>query len=131
MVYCAMTTIITEDPERRRRREREPPQGTTLHQHGVTAAGDEVGGRFAARGSPTVIGTEPTPQYPAAGSHQRDPSPDEPGLGYSVDQVEPIENPAGHFPPRLRLTREEAMDWSNVDPRVARMFGLVAKDGRR
>jgi hypothetical protein len=30
-----------------------------------------------------------------------------------------------------RLTREQAMDWSNVDPRYARLVGLLPKQGRR
>jgi hypothetical protein len=83
-------SFISEDPIARRRRDREPPLPSTFHQHGLTAADDEVGGRFAVRGSPTVIGTEPTPasQYPAASAAHQTQLPDEP----------PLENPAGVLP---------------------------------
>jgi hypothetical protein len=30
--------------------------------------------------------------------------------------------------PRPRLTREQAFDWSDVDPETARLFGFVRKD---
>jgi hypothetical protein len=32
--------------------------------------------------------------------------------------------------PRPRLTREQAFDWSNVDPAWARLVGLVPKGSR-
>ena len=32
--------------------------------------------------------------------------------------------------PRRRLTREEAFDWSGVDPTYARMVGLIPKGKR-
>jgi hypothetical protein len=59
-------------------------RGGTYHQHGVAQAGELSGGRFAATGVPTVTGTTPVPNYPAAGAHQGDPVGTEPPLGYSV-----------------------------------------------
>ena len=33
--------------------------------------------------------------------------------------------------PKRRLTREEVFDWSNVDPRYARLVGLVPKGANK
>jgi hypothetical protein len=66
-------------------------EGTTFHQHAQAFADEVNQGRFAAIGVPTVTGSTPVPSYPAAGAHQFDPCGPEPPLGYSVDQVEPIE----------------------------------------
>jgi hypothetical protein len=43
-----------------------------------------------------------------------------------VPKPKPPTNPA-----RPRQTREQAFDWSNVDPNWARLVGLVPKKGRR
>ena len=56
-------------------------QGSTYFQHGQSQADEVNQGRFAATGSPRVIGATPTPQYPQAGPpFQRDPVPNEPPL---------------------------------------------------
>jgi|SRR6516165_1908193 hypothetical protein len=66
-------------------------QATTMFQHAQAQANELSQGRFAALGTPHVTGSSPIPCYPAAAAHQRDPVPTEPPLGFSVDQVEPIE----------------------------------------
>jgi hypothetical protein len=92
-------SIIPEDPIARRRRLHEQ-QGSTFHQHGVTAADDESGGRFAKQegARPQVIGTDPIPKYPQLPSGPwsgDDPVPDEPPLGYRIDEMIPLESPTG------------------------------------
>jgi hypothetical protein len=66
-------------------------EGTTFHQFGQSQAHDEAGGRYASISPISVVGADPTLKYPAAAAHQADPVGIEPPLGYSVDQVEPIE----------------------------------------
>jgi hypothetical protein len=46
-------------------------------------------GRFAQVATAQIVGADPIPKYPAAAAHQRDPVPDEPGLGYRIDELEP------------------------------------------
>jgi hypothetical protein len=84
-------STIPEDPAERRERDREPPQGTTFHQHAVAWADELSQGRFAAIGTPTVIGTEPIPKYPQASEPFRvDPVGDEPPLSaYENPAIEP------------------------------------------
>jgi hypothetical protein len=79
-------SVIPETPAERRARLLEE-RGSTFHQHGVTAADDESGGRFAARGKPTVVGTTEIPKYPQLpeGSPWSGAQPgpgDEPPLGF-------------------------------------------------
>jgi hypothetical protein len=52
----------------------------------------EMGGRFAAVGAATVIGSTAVPQYPAASApFQRDPVPNEEPLGYEIDALPELE----------------------------------------
>ena len=60
----------------------------------------DVGGRFSAVGAQTVVGAEPITNYPAAAAHQRDPMPDEPPLGYRIDELEPM-SPLAQADPEL------------------------------
>jgi hypothetical protein len=53
---------------------------------------NDVGGRFAAISSPVVVGSTPTPQYPAA-FLQHDPVPDEPALGVDINEMPPVGEP--------------------------------------
>jgi hypothetical protein len=64
-------------------------QGSTFHQHAQAQALDTAGGRFAAVGTPRVVGSTPNPsaQYPAAAAHQADPVGVEPPLGYDVNAM--------------------------------------------
>jgi hypothetical protein len=69
---------------------------STFHQHAQAQADELSQGRFAAIGSPRVIGATPSPasQYPAASAaHQTELPPENP-LGYSVEAMpsdEPLE----------------------------------------
>jgi len=65
----------------------EQRRGSTLHQHGLAAANDTAGGRFAATGAAHVVGSTPTMQYPAAAAHQRDPVGVEPPLGIDINAM--------------------------------------------
>jgi hypothetical protein len=87
--------------DRKVREQQQQERGGTYHAYAQSTANDEFGGRFAAIGVPRVVGSTPNPsaQYPAAAAHQRDPVPTEPPLGYSVDQVEPIEPSAASLLP--------------------------------
>ena len=62
---------------------------TTMHAFAVAEASIDTGRYSAATGKPSVTGSTPIPQYPAAAAHQRDPVPDEPSLGFSVNDLEP------------------------------------------
>jgi len=68
----------------------------TMHQHALAAANDTAGGRYAGVNPTTVVGSEPLVKYPHASTpFQRDPVPNEPPLGYAIDEMIPIENPTG------------------------------------
>jgi hypothetical protein len=60
---------------------------------------DDAGGRFAAVNAATIVGSEPAVKYPQLPSsspwHGSDPVPDEPPLGYRIDAMPELENPAG------------------------------------
>jgi hypothetical protein len=73
-------------------------QGSTFYQHGLAQADETNQGRFAATGSPRVIGSTPTPaQYPAASAaHQTELPPEKP-LGYSIDAM-PVDEPSTTSP---------------------------------
>jgi hypothetical protein len=63
----------------------------------------DVGGRFAKQegARPQVIGTDPIPKYPQLPSGPwsgDDPVPDEPPLGYRIDEMIPLESPTGVQP---------------------------------
>ena len=62
-------------------------RGSTFAQFAMSEA-EEVRGRFSATERAAVIGATSTPNYPAA-FQQRDPVPDEPALGVSVNALEP------------------------------------------
>ena len=63
----------------------------TLHTRALADL-DGLSGRFAAINKSTVIGAAPAAQYPAAAGPWADPVkvPDEPPLGFAVDDLEPI-----------------------------------------
>ena len=88
-----------EDAERRAtlendRKVREQQRGTTFHQYAQSTANDDAGGRWATVNAVSVVGADPAVRYPAASAHQRDPVPTEPPLGYSVDDMPPLESSA-------------------------------------
>jgi hypothetical protein len=64
---------------------------------------DDAGGRFAAVNAATIVGSEPAVKYPQLPSsspwHGSDPVPDEPPLGYRIDAMPELENPAGVLAP--------------------------------
>jgi hypothetical protein len=99
-------SVIPETPaERRKHMLDERQQASTLHQHGVTAADDEAGGRFAKQegAQPQVIGTDPIPKYPQLPSGPwsgDDPVGIEPLLGYRIDAMPELgQNPTGTSQP--------------------------------
>jgi hypothetical protein len=49
----------------------------------------ELGGRYALVSPQTIVGADPIPNYPAAAAHQHDPVPQEPSLGFAIDELEP------------------------------------------
>jgi hypothetical protein len=63
-------------------------RGSTFHQHAVAQADEINQGRFRATGVPTVTGSTPIPNYPAAGAHQSDPVGPEPALGLRLEELE-------------------------------------------
>jgi hypothetical protein len=73
-------------------------QASSILDHARAAANDLGGGRFAAIGSPTVVGAQPLPKYPAAGAHQSDPVGTEPPLGIDINAMPELEDPTGTFP---------------------------------
>jgi len=90
-----MTTSKADEQAERRRvlmhdaRLRE--QGSTF----FVQTHSDVGGRFAAVGAATVIGTTAVPTYPAASTpFQSDPVGPEPPLGYRIDELEPSAPPS-------------------------------------
>ena len=81
-------------------------EGTTFHQHAQAFADELSQGRFAATGSPRVVGSTPNPsmQYPAASPpFQSDPVGTEPPLGYSVDAI-PTDEPSADSLPAVEET---------------------------
>ena len=80
--------------ERRRLLTNDRPQTSSLLDH----VEPEGGGRFAelARrdaGKPTVVGATPSVQYPAGPGWTRDEVPQEPPLGFCVNDLEPTGEP--------------------------------------
>src|SRR5215472_13995550 len=67
-------------------------RGTTFHQH-AQADADTPRGRFTAHERSTVVGAQPTINYPAAAAHQADPCGIEPPLGYRIDAMPELEPP--------------------------------------
>jgi hypothetical protein len=72
-------------------------RGSTFQQHAQAQANELSGGRFAATGSPRVVGSvaNASSQYPAASSEVQTELPPEQPLGYSVDDMPGLENPTG------------------------------------
>ena len=69
---------------------------STYHSVAASSADDERGGRYAAASSkPTVTGSSPIayPQQPTGSPWASDPLPNEPPLGYSVEEMEPVGEP--------------------------------------
>ena len=95
-MFFAMSIIPETADQRRKRMLDEQQRGGTFFEHGVTAADDEVGGRFGAQGKPTVIGNAPLPTYPASAlSGQPDAGPELP-LGYRIDAMPELgQDPTG------------------------------------
>jgi DNA-binding transcriptional MerR regulator len=64
---------------------------------------DEMGGRFAKVHTTTVVGSSSVsyPAQPSTSPWHRDPVPDEPPLGYSVDAVEPVGEIHERGPPSI------------------------------
>ena len=100
-----MLSSQEEQEERRRvalqdadvRRQQQQAQGGTFHAHAQAQANELSGGRFAATGSPRVVGSTPNPsaQYPAASvAHQTELPPEEP-LGIDINAMLGLENPTG------------------------------------
>jgi hypothetical protein len=76
-------------------RVREQQQASTFHQHALSQANDEAGGRFAAVNAVTVVGSEPAMKYPAAAAYTLGPDAGiEPPTGYRIDEMPPLESSA-------------------------------------
>ena len=68
-------------------------EAATYHSVALGSVDDERGGRYASSGSKaSVVGAAPIsyPAQPANSPWHRDPVPDEPPLGYSVDEIEAV-----------------------------------------
>jgi hypothetical protein len=66
-------------------------QGGTFLSH----THSDLGGRYALVSPQTIVGADPIPNYPAAAAHQHDPVPQEPPLGYRIDNPsDPVEAPS-------------------------------------
>ena len=77
----------------RRRIMADERRGRTYHGVAASSVDDERGGRYANAGnSTTVVGASPIsyPAQPATSPWHRDPMPDEPPLGYSVEDQEVV-----------------------------------------
>ena len=74
------------------RNDRRVREAATYHSVAQASVDDERGGRYATEGSKqTVIGASPIlyPTQPANSPWHHDPVPDEPPLGYAIDEMEP------------------------------------------
>jgi len=99
-MHAEAISILSRQEEERERREtlendrlvREQQRGSTFHQHAVSQAADLAGGRFGSLGAPHVVGSQPTPRYPAAAAHQADPVGPEPPTGYDVNAMPGFES---------------------------------------
>jgi hypothetical protein len=74
---------------------REHQRGSTFLDHARSSADDELGGRFARHQPQTIIGATPLPKYPAGSGpwSGADPVGQEPPLGFSVNDLEPMGPP--------------------------------------
>jgi len=68
----------------------------TYHSVAQSTVDDERGGRYAVEGKQTVMGSSPIayPQQPSTSPWHHDACPPEPPLGFSVDEMEPVGEPA-------------------------------------
>ena len=83
--------ISMEEKKRIIREEAQQPKGFTYHSHTVADAATPRG-RYAAVEAATVVGAG-APQYPRQpvdSAFANDPVPDEPPLGYAIDEQEPV-----------------------------------------
>lgn len=102
-----MLSSQEEQAERERvlendRRVREQQKVGTLLDHAKAQGLDIAGGRYgAAMGAPTVTGSKPIVQYPAASGPWQGPDPvgDEPALGFAIDRMPEVELGSGSAPP--------------------------------
>jgi hypothetical protein len=78
------------------RRQQQQAQGTTFHQRAVAEANQDLGRYGVAMGKPQVTGSAPIVRYTQASGPWQGPDPvgDEPPLGFDINALEPIENPA-------------------------------------
>jgi hypothetical protein len=82
--------VMLQDADVRANANRSDDTGTFLSH--AQAQADEINqGRFAALGTPHMVGSTLAPSYPAASAHQRDPVPDEPPLGFAIDAMPELE----------------------------------------
>jgi hypothetical protein len=70
-----------------------PRPGTTYNQFAQSDA-DIPRGRFTEHERSTVVGAQPTINYPAAAAHQHDPVGQEPALGYRIDEMPALDEPS-------------------------------------
>jgi hypothetical protein len=88
--------------ERRRVMANDRKVMASYHSVAQSSANEDRGGRFAFSGSSTtVVGSNPI-SYPTQPTHSpwhSNPYPDEPPLGYSVDEMEPVGKPFERGPP--------------------------------
>jgi hypothetical protein len=88
--------MLSKHEEQRERREtllndqRVREQGSTFHQF-AEADARTPRGRFSAVDAATVVGAQPTVNYPAAAAHQHDPCGQEPPTGYCTDAMPELE----------------------------------------
>jgi hypothetical protein len=96
---------VSQDEKRRiiRNQSRNGDTGTFLSHTHI----DDAGGRFAAVNAATIVGQDPQVKYPQLPSssrwHGSDPVPDEPPLGYRVDEMPPLEPSAASVQPVEQL----------------------------
>jgi hypothetical protein len=79
--------------ERKRALENDRRVHSSYLSHAQASIDEDRGGRYAATGQPaTVVGASPIryPQQPSNSPWARDSVPDEPALGYDVNQIEPV-----------------------------------------
>ena len=83
-----------DQAERRRvlDNDRKVRESGTMHAHALADA-QIPRGRFSAIDNAEVVGAKPFTNYPAAAAHQADPVPDEPPLGFAIDELEPTVSP--------------------------------------
>jgi len=91
--------------------DRKVRQASTYHSVAASSVDDERGGRYAHAGrSTTVVGSSPIsyPAQPAQSPWHHDPAPDEPPLGYSVEEMEPVGEVHERGPPASSTSLRDA-----------------------